>query len=245
MAHLGPAAQFGHEVGVQPRLVDAQPGIGHQAVPVEAFDVVAFVGGAVPPDRDAVGGHRADQQGAGDRASDRCGVEVGFACGFDVEGAALQGDHPLLHERFTAVDQPGQLGAISHGPAGYPIDFRLVVLADVRGVGAGHGSPRPHPGHCHRGVESSREGDANAFTDRETRQYLGHDPSLTESYAAVKPVNGRVGRPSYWKSRIVMPIVGWLGWGRRTGLVCGDRATPARSSGPVRRARAWPGPPCR
>src|SRR6185312_9622292 len=90
LGHLLAAAQFGDEVRVQPRLVDAQPRVGQQAVAVEALDVVALVGGAVAPDVHPVFAHRAHQQGAGHGTSQRGGVEVGASAAANVEGAAGQ-----------------------------------------------------------------------------------------------------------------------------------------------------------
>ena len=77
--HLRAAAELGDEVGVEPRLVDAQVRVGEQAVAVEPLDVVALVGRAVAPDLDAVVVHRPHQQRAGDGAAERRGVEVGRA----------------------------------------------------------------------------------------------------------------------------------------------------------------------
>ena len=112
LAHLLAAAELGDEVGVEPRLVDAQARVGEQAVAVEPLDVVALVGGAVAPDVDAVLLHGAHEQRAGDGAAERRGVEVGAAAGADVERAARQGDEALLDEGGLAVDQPRDLGAV-------------------------------------------------------------------------------------------------------------------------------------
>ena len=98
LAHLGAAAELVHEVGVEPRLVDAQLGVGEQAVAVEPLDVVALEGRAVAPDVDAVLVHGADQHGAGHGAAERRGVEVGAAAGADVEGAAGHRGEALLDE---------------------------------------------------------------------------------------------------------------------------------------------------
>ena len=117
-AHLGPAAQLGHELPVQPGLVDAQPGVGQQAVAVEPLDVVALVGRPVAPDVDLVVGHGADQQGAGDGPAERGGVEVGQPGRPDVERAAGQRDEPLLDQRGAAVDDAGDVGAVLLRPAG-------------------------------------------------------------------------------------------------------------------------------
>ena len=92
------AAELGDEVGVEPRLVDAQVGVGEQAVAVEPLDVVALEGRAVAPDVDAVLVHRAHQQRAGDGAAERRGVEVGAAAGADVERAAGQRGQALLDQ---------------------------------------------------------------------------------------------------------------------------------------------------
>ena len=112
LAHLVPAAELGDEVGVEPGLVDAQVGVGEQAVAVEPLDVVALERRAVAPDVDAVLVHRAHQHGAGDGAAERRGVEVGAAAGADVERAAGQRGEALLDQRALAVDGAGDLGAV-------------------------------------------------------------------------------------------------------------------------------------
>ena len=90
LRHLLAAAELVDERLVEPGLVDAQRGIGEQAVAVEALDVVALEGAAVAPDVDVVFLHGDDEHRAGDGAADRRGVEVGHAGGRDVEGAGLQ-----------------------------------------------------------------------------------------------------------------------------------------------------------
>ena len=87
--HLCAAAQFVDESGVEPGLVDLEIGINEQAVAIKALDIVAFEGGAVTPDVDIVLLHGSDQHGARDRAANRRGVEIGNACGRDVEGPSL------------------------------------------------------------------------------------------------------------------------------------------------------------
>ena len=166
LGHLLAAAELGDEVGVQPRLVDPQPRVGQQAVAVEPLDVVALVGRAVAPDLDVVLEHRPDQQRAGDRPAQRGGVEVAAPAGADVERAAGQRGEALLDQRGPAVDQAGDLGAVGGGPAGHRVDVRLVVLADVGGVGAGDGALVAHPRDRDRRVETAGEGDADAFADR-------------------------------------------------------------------------------
>ena len=152
LAHLVAAAELGDEVGVEPRLVDAQVGVGEQAVAVEPLDVVALERRAVAPDVDAVLVHRADQHGAGDRAAERRGVEVGARAGADVEGAARDRGQALLDQRAAAVDRAGDLGAVLDRPVGHAADVGLVVLPDVGGVGARDRRPwrasRPRRPRC-------------------------------------------------------------------------------------------------
>ena len=57
-------AELVDELGVQPRLVDAQVRVGEQPVAVEALDVVALVRRAVAPDVHVVVAHRVHQQRA-------------------------------------------------------------------------------------------------------------------------------------------------------------------------------------
>ena len=47
--HLGAAAEFFDEGGVEPGFVDLEVGIDEEAVAVEALDVVALVGGSRRP----------------------------------------------------------------------------------------------------------------------------------------------------------------------------------------------------
>ena len=174
-AHLGPAAQLGHELPVQPGLVDAQPGVGQQAVAVEPLDVVALVGRPVAPDVDLVVGHGADQQGAGDGPAERGGVEVGQPRRADVERAAGQRDEPLLDQRGAAVDGAGDLGAVLDRPVRDAGQVGFVVLAEVGGVRARHGAVLAHPGHGHRGVETARERDADLLPLGQRLKNFGHE----------------------------------------------------------------------
>lgn len=48
LRHLMTATQLVDEVGIQPRLVDLQLGVGQQAITIETFDIVAFIGATVP-----------------------------------------------------------------------------------------------------------------------------------------------------------------------------------------------------
>ena len=174
LAHLGATAELVHEVGVEPRLVDAQRRVGEQAVAVEPLDVVALERRAVAPDVHAVLVHRPHQHGAGDGATERRGVEVRAAAGADVEGTAGHRGQALLDQHRAAVHGAGQLGAVLQGALGDAVDVGLVVLADVGGVGAGHRTLLAHPGDRDGRVEPSGEGDADALAGGQGGQDLGH-----------------------------------------------------------------------
>ena len=172
LAHLGPAAELGDELRIEPRLVDAQAAVDEQPVAVEALDVVALVGGAVAPHVDAVVAHRPHQQRAGDRPPERRGVEVRLAGGRDVERAALQRDQALAHELGAAVDEPRLLGAVQLGAIGHTGQVGLVGLAEVGGVGVGDRALLAHPRDGGRGVETAGERDAHPLADGQRRQDL-------------------------------------------------------------------------
>ena len=174
LAHLGAAAELADEVGVQPRLVDPQARVGQQPVAVEPLDVVALERRAVAPDVHVVGLHRAHQHRAGDRPSERGGVEVGAAGRADVERAARERGEALLDQLAAAVDGAGEFGAVLHRARRHAGDVGLVVLPDVGGVGARDGALGAHPGDRHRGVEAAGERDADALADREGGQDLAH-----------------------------------------------------------------------
>ena len=174
-AHLVPTAELRDELRVQPGLVDAQVGVGQQAVAVEALDVVALERRPVAPDLHLVRMHGSHEQRAGDRAAQRRGVEVGLAATADVEGATGDRREPFLDEGVPAVDEPGELGAVLPRPVRHRLDLGLVVLPEVRGVGAGDRPLLPHPGDRDGCVEASRERDADTLADRERRQDLGHE----------------------------------------------------------------------
>ena len=118
--------------------------------------------------------HRPHQHGAGDGPAERGGVEVGAAGRADVERAARQRGQALLDQFAAAVDGAGELGAVLHRASRHAGDVRLVVLADVGGVGARDRALGAHPGHGDRGVEAAGEGDADALADRQGGQDLAH-----------------------------------------------------------------------
>ncbi len=178
LRHFLAAAEFGHEVRVQPGLVDPQVRVGEQAVAVEPLDVVALEGGAVAPDLYVVLEHRPDQERTGDGAAERRGVEVGAPARADVEGTAGECGQALLDQRLAAVDQPRDLGAVGLCAAGHRVDVGLVVLADVGGVRARDGALVAHPGNRDRRVEAARERDADALADGEGGEDLGHGKTM-------------------------------------------------------------------
>ena len=89
----------------------------------------------------------------------------------DVERAALQRDQPLADELVAAVDEAGLLGAVLLGPLGHGVEFGLVVLAEVGGVGVRDRAAFAHPGHRRRRVEPAGERDADPFADRQRHQH--------------------------------------------------------------------------
>ena len=196
LAHLVAAAELGDEVGVEPRLVDAEVGVGEQAVAVEPLDVVALERRPVAPDVDAVVVHGADEHGARHGAAERGGVEVGTTGRADVERAAGQGRQPLLDQRTPAVDGARDLGAVGEGPARHALDVGLVVLAEVGGVGARDRALVAHPRDGDRGVEPAGEGDADALSLGQGGEDLAHR-SLSSGcgWCAPRRAPGTGGRP--------------------------------------------------
>ena len=91
-----------------------------------------------------------------------------------MEGAAHQGGQALLDQGHPAVDEASVLGAVRAGAVGYGGEVRLVVLADVGGVGVWDGAPFTHPRHRDGGVQPAGERDADALADRELVQDLRH-----------------------------------------------------------------------
>src|SRR5690606_28193497 len=192
-AHLVPTAELGDEVRVEPGLVDPQPRVGDESVAVEPLDVVALERRPVTPDVDPVILHRAHEEGAGDGPAQGSGVEVRPAGRADVEGAAGDGAQALLDERPGAVHQPRLLGAVLERTVGHLLDLRLVVLAEVGGVGEGDRPLLTHPGDGDRGVEATGEGDADAFAGGQGGQDFGHERKYMQNSASLcKPIIVRV-----------------------------------------------------
>ena len=91
-----------------------------------------------------------------------------------MERAARQPGETFLDEFAPAVDRSREFSAVLHGTVGHPADVRLVVLADVGGVGARDGTLFAHPRDSYGGVETAGEGDADAFADGQGAEHLGH-----------------------------------------------------------------------
>ena len=95
------------------------------------------------------------------------------------------GDEALFDHHRLAVDEAGTLGAVLQGTAGDRRDVVLVVLAEVAGVGERDGALVAHPGDRDRGVETPREGDADALADGQGLEDLRH--GLHPIERAVRP----------------------------------------------------------
>ena len=190
----GAAAELVDERRVEPRLVDPQRRVDHQAVAVEALDVVALVGRAVAPHVDAVVLHRPHEQRAGDRAPERRRVEVRPAGGADVERTALQRHQALADELVAAVDESRLLGAVDLGAVRDTGEVGLVGLAEVGGVGVRDRAPLAHPGDGGRRVETTGERDSDPFADGQRHQHLGHGAEPIGTRDGVMPCLDPIGQ---------------------------------------------------
>ena len=92
-----------------------------------------------------------------------------------MEGTASQRSQTFIHEGCLAVHQSRQFSPVLRRATGHRIDVRLVVLADISGVRARHGPLVTHPGHGHRSVQTTGEGDADALADGQGGEDLGHE----------------------------------------------------------------------
>ena len=154
-AHFLAAAQFIDKGLVEPRFVDAQAGVGDQAVAVEALDVVAFIGGAVAPDIHIVFFHRGHQHGAGNGAAQRRGVEISDAAGGHMKRAALNRGDALVCQLAAAIDQARFNRAIGFGFLRNGIVIFFIRLAEVGGVSIGQRTFELHPQQCGRSIEAA------------------------------------------------------------------------------------------
>ena len=186
-AHLLASAELGHELLVEPGLVDAEGWVREQAVAEEALDVVALVGGAVPPDVDAVLAHGVHEHRPGDGTPERGRVEVGLARARDVKGAALERDEALVHELGAAVDELRRLGAVLERARRDVGDVLLVGLAEIGGEGVRDAALLADPGDGSGGVEPAGEGDPDALADGQGLEDAAHRASVVRP----RPGGGR------------------------------------------------------
>src|SRR3984893_19513193 len=117
--HFRAAAELVDEMLVEPRVIDSEARDCKQAVTVEALDIVAFEGGTIAPDVDAVLLHCRDQHRAGHGATKGRGVEVRDAAGADVEGAGLDGGTTFRHQLRGAIHEAGFFGTAPPAPSRY------------------------------------------------------------------------------------------------------------------------------
>ena len=117
LAHFGTATHLVNECGVEPWLIDAKSRIHHEAIAIEALNVVALVGAAVTPNVNAIFLHGANKQRASNCAAKWCCIEVGLACCGDVEGAALKSDQSFVDKFFATINQSRNFCAVFLGLA--------------------------------------------------------------------------------------------------------------------------------
>ncbi|CZU89875.1 Uncharacterised protein [Enterobacter cloacae] len=149
------ATQLVDEVGVQPRLVDLQLGVGQQAITIETLDIVTFIGATVTPNVDAVFFHRRNQHGAGDRTAQRGGVEIGQAAGGVVERTTLNSRDTFSDQLLTAVNQARVLCSILFSATRNGIIVVLIRLTQVRSIGIRNRSLLAHPQQCSAGIQAT------------------------------------------------------------------------------------------
>ena len=82
-----------------------------------------------------------------------------------MEGTAGEGGQALLNQSRLAVDQPGQFCPIFARSTRHRGDIRLVVLADIGRVRVRDRPLVAHPGHGHRGVQATGEGNSDALAN--------------------------------------------------------------------------------
>ncbi|CZV41535.1 Uncharacterised protein [Enterobacter hormaechei] len=168
------ATQLVDEVGIQPRFVDLQLGVGQQAITIETFNIVAFIGATVPPDVHAIFFHGGNQHSAGDGTTQRGGIEIGQAAGRIMESTALDRGNPFGNQLLTAVDQTCVLCAIFHGTTRDRVIIFLVRLTQVRSICIRNRSLLAHPQQCSAGIQAARKSDANTLSYREMLENRRH-----------------------------------------------------------------------
>ena len=161
LAHLLAAAELVDEPRVEPRLVDAQPGVDEDAVAEEPLDVVALVGGAVAEDVDIVLAHRLDDRGGGDRPAQGRRVEVLPASAGEVEGTALDRDQAFADHRLAAIDEARAGCSVIESDRRDLPGIVLIGLGQVGGVAVDLHPLLAHPGDSGAGIEPAREGETD------------------------------------------------------------------------------------
>ncbi len=85
----------------------------------------------------------------------------------------------FFDQRFLAINESRSFRAICLRATRDRCDIGLVVLTEVRGIGEGNGALRAHPRDRYRGVETTREGDADALANGQGCEDFGHGLSVT------------------------------------------------------------------
>ena len=84
-----------------------------------------------------------------------------------MEGSALKGNQPLVHELLPAVDDLGGLCPVLESPGRHIGDVLLVHLTEVGRERIRNPTLLADPGHGNRRVETTREGDPDPLADGE------------------------------------------------------------------------------
>ena len=163
--HFRATAEFGNELGIEPRLVDLEIGVDQQTITVKTFDVVALVGRAVAPDVHTVFAHGSHKHRAGHGTTNRRRVEVGLTGGCDMEGARLDGGNAFGHELRTTVNQTSGFCAVLHGATRDGFVVVLVRLTEISRVCVRECTLVLHPAQCGAGIKAARECDADFLAD--------------------------------------------------------------------------------
>ncbi len=153
--HLMTTTQFVDEVGIQPRFVNLQLGVGQQAITIETFDIVAFIGTAVTPDIHAIFFHGGNQHGARHGAAQRSGIEIGQAASGVMKSTALNRSDTFGYQLFAAVNQSCVLCAILHGTTRDRVIIFLIWLSQVRSICIRNRSLLAHPQQCSAGIQAA------------------------------------------------------------------------------------------
>jgi len=127
-----------------------------------------------------------------------------------VEGAALQGGDAFVGQLGAAVHQTGFFGTVFERLARDGVVVGLVGLAQVGGIGVGHGAFLAHPQQGGRGVQAAREGDADLLAGgKRLQDGVGHGLGRR---AGARAAAAEVGKsaivPPFWRAPPVAPAGG-------------------------------------